>query len=182
MDQSVGHKLTNGDLRIDGHGLAKGLLDLFVLWQQVVDEANRSFEADSLALVSCLFSDCLNSILAFVLDHSQSFASQPVKLRQVPGKQDGPDIGDVEVVITSIHDHLLPAKPFQNAGAVVWQRLFEQFETGRVYSAAFIPEDSFKPDDTSVLIYDGENVESLDVFDVSGNGNDGKWVHVEAPH
>jgi serine/threonine protein kinase len=50
------------------------------------------------------------------------------------------------------------------------------------YSAAFIPEDSFKPDDTSVLIYDGENVESLDVFDVSGNGNDGKWVPVEAPH
>lgn len=50
------------------------------------------------------------------------------------------------------------------------------------YSAAFIPEDSFKPDDTSVLIYDGENVESLDVFDVSGNGNDGKWVPVEASH
>ena len=53
---------------------------------------------------------------------------------------------------------------------------------GARYSAAFIPEDSFKPDDTSVLIYDGENVESLDVFDVSGNGSDGRWVSVEASH
>jgi len=53
---------------------------------------------------------------------------------------------------------------------------------GTRYSASFSPEDVFKPDDTTVLIYDGENVEALDVFDVSGNGNDGKWVTVETSH
>lgn len=53
---------------------------------------------------------------------------------------------------------------------------------GARYSASFIPEDSFKPDDTTVLIYEGNAVEALDVFDVSGHGNDGKWVPVEQSH
>jgi len=49
---------------------------------------------------------------------------------------------------------------------------------GARYSESFSPEDSFTADETTVLIYDGKNVESLDVFDVSGNG---KWVPVEVP-
>jgi len=53
---------------------------------------------------------------------------------------------------------------------------------GARYSDQFSPEVTFTPDDTTVVIYEGESVEALDVFDVSGNGNDGKWVPVEPSH
>ena len=52
---------------------------------------------------------------------------------------------------------------------------------GERYLTDFEPEISFKPDDAdyphrAVLIFDGSKVEGERVIDLSGAGNDGKWV------
>lgn len=52
---------------------------------------------------------------------------------------------------------------------------------GERYLGDFKPEDEFKPDNTNapdraVLIFNGSRVEGDRVIDLSGNGNDGKWV------
>ncbi|WP_187782228.1 protein kinase domain-containing protein [Gimesia chilikensis] len=49
---------------------------------------------------------------------------------------------------------------------------------GERYIEDFIPPDTFELDNPTALIYDGDNVESLAVFDISGNGNDGEWMPV----
>ena len=49
---------------------------------------------------------------------------------------------------------------------------------GERYIEDFIPPDRFEADNPTALIYDGDNVESLAVFDISGNGNDGEWMPV----
>lgn len=50
---------------------------------------------------------------------------------------------------------------------------------GSRFSENFIPDHEFGTDDETVLIYKGENVEGLNVFDTSGSGNDGRWVVID---
>jgi hypothetical protein len=50
---------------------------------------------------------------------------------------------------------------------------------GSRFSENFIPDHEFDADDETVLIYKGENVEGLNVFDTSGMGNDGRWVVID---
>lgn len=47
---------------------------------------------------------------------------------------------------------------------------------GERFSKSFIPDHDFASDDSTVLIYKGDDVDGLRVIDVSGNGNDGKWT------
>ncbi len=47
---------------------------------------------------------------------------------------------------------------------------------GERFSESFTPEHDFIADDSTVLIYDGEDVDGLRVMDVSGN--DGKWTAI----
>lgn len=49
---------------------------------------------------------------------------------------------------------------------------------GARFLETFTPDYEFDPDDETVLIYKGENVDGLKVIDASGSGNDGRWVPV----
>lgn len=48
MDQTIRYKLSNGDLRINGHSFPKRLLNLLILGKQIVDEPDRSLESDGI--------------------------------------------------------------------------------------------------------------------------------------
>ena len=47
---------------------------------------------------------------------------------------------------------------------------------GERFLKSFIPDHDFADDNATVLIYKGDDVDGLQVIDVSGNGNDGKWT------
>lgn len=46
---------------------------------------------------------------------------------------------------------------------------------GERFSNSFTPDHDFAADDSTVLIYEGDDVDGLKVLDMSGNGNDGTW-------
>ena len=46
---------------------------------------------------------------------------------------------------------------------------------GERYQDDFTPADSFTPDDSTVLIYDGKHVDGDQVIDLSSSGGDGRW-------
>jgi len=47
---------------------------------------------------------------------------------------------------------------------------------GERFSEAFTPDHDFAPDESTVLIYEGKIVNGLEVMDVSGSGNAGRWI------
>ena len=82
--------------------------------------------------------------------------------------------GGTQFVIGNLGRHN-PIDPF--VGQIRCLRISQ----GERYSDDFQPEVSFKPDAAddphrAVLIYDGSKVERDRVLDVSGNGDDGRWL------